>query len=433
MFYLVFIILFAILLFFSLRVTRSALSPSVLFTAVWSISLMGLLLSGGTFYRISQLTLLIYFVGAIAFSLGGALGQAARQVSSYPASAKASAIDDSSQHMRRVVMDLILLVLIVGLPVYWFQAVEQFGGASDLTLALIRSQDVEQSGTTGSFNLVRNFPLLSALTAYALYYENDGTASRWWRAYMAAGLAIVYGSILGTKMTAVTVLVTIFFIVSLRGGKMRVGIALAVAAFAIVAFSVGLVLINFAYQDVRSPVELLHSILEGIQSYWLGGLVAFERIVQDPHAIESTQSIGRFFVETANSLGAQFYVPSLHAEYTDISGTLNTNVYTIYFTYYKDFGLGVTALLMCGVGFLCGYVYEWARNGRPIPVLFYAILAVAILLSIHAEHFLIGLNGYVKTALFFFVLYKVVPFFGSLAMARSKDSTLGLGPDKCCE
>jgi oligosaccharide repeat unit polymerase len=430
MIYLFFIVLFTLLLILNLWVTKSALSPSVLFVAIWLISLIGLFLSGGTFYGISPLALLIYFVGAIAFSSGGILGQFARQRISIGRSTVEVHTVDPTRDVRRVVMDLILLILLVGLPVYWFQVVEQFGGASDLTLALIRAQDVEQSGTAGSFNLVRNFPLLSALLAYALYYENDWTTSRRLRAYAAAALAVVYGSILGTKMTAVVVLTTIFFIASLRGRKVRVGMAFAVLVTALVAFSIGLVVINFAYQDVRSPIELLHDILGGIQSYWLGGIVAFERIVGDPHAVESTQGISRFFLETANSLGAQYYVPSLHADYTDISSTLNTNVYTIYFTYYKDLGLGITVLLMCSVGCLCGYVYEWARNGRPIPVIFYAMLAVAILFSIHAEHFLIGLNGYIKTVIFFLLLYKVAPHFWALAVRTAKKSTTGLKSDQ---
>lgn len=434
MLYLLFIFLFTLLLLHNLQISRSFLAPSVLFVLVWLVSLIGLFLSGNALYSISGFTLMIFLVGAVAFSFGGTMGQLVRQYSRrlhHRNITRNINGSEATRSARYFIMDLFLLGLAVGLPFYWWQVVEQFGGTTSLTLAVVRALDVERSGLSQSFSLVRNFPLIAAFLAYALYYENDGTTSRRWRAYLAVMLAVVYGSFLGVKMTAVIVPITALFIASMRAKRLRMVMTSAVFVYALVAFTIGLFLINFAYEKAASIWDLLPIIVETIQSYWLGGLVAFDQIVYDPHIMESTQSLGRFFLETANSLGGQYYVPSLHAGYTNISMDQNTNVYTIYFTYYKDWGLGATVLLMWLAGFVCGYIYAWARSGSLIPVVFYAMLASGILLSIHAEHFFTGLNSYIKAAVFFFFVYHLFPLLGSVFVKTSKASISKLKVVKC--
>lgn len=430
MLYLLFIFLFTLLLLHNLQISKSFLSPSVLFVGVWLVSLIGLFLSGDMLFSISGFTLMIYLVGAGVFSFGGTTGQLVRQHWQRLHSGIINA-SDTTRNVRYFVMDLFLLGLSVGVPFYWWQVVEQFGGTTSITLAVVRALDVERSGLSQPFSLVRNFPLIAAFLAYALYYENDGTTSRRWRAYLAVMLAVVYGSFLGVKMTAVIVPITALFIASMRAKRLRMVMTSAVFVYALVAFTIGLFLINFAYEKAASIWDLLPIIVETIQSYWLGGLVAFDQIVYDPHIMESTQSLGRFFLETANSLGGQYYVPSLHAGYTNISLNQNTNVYTIYFTYYKDWGLYATVLLMWLAGFVCGYIYAWARSGSPIPVIFYAMLASGILLSIHSEHFFTGLNSFIKAAVFFFFVYHLFPLLGSVFVKTSKASISKLKVVKC--
>ena len=110
-------------------------------------------------------------------------------------------------------------------------------------------------------------------------------------------------------------------------------------------------------------------------------------------------------METANGLGAHFTIPSLHAEYTRISQTEETNVYTIYFSYFKDYGwLGVTIGLFL-LGSLLTWIYSYARRGNHLAMALYSMNAVGLVLSIHAEHFLLALNLYIKMLVFFYLVY----------------------------
>ena len=54
-------------------IAKNFLYPPALFTGVWLLSLIGVALSGNTFYAVSTGALLVYFIGALAFSIGGLL------------------------------------------------------------------------------------------------------------------------------------------------------------------------------------------------------------------------------------------------------------------------------------------------------------------------------------------------------------------------
>lgn len=407
--YLPFILSFALLLAINLRVTKSNLSPAVLFVGVWLFSLVALFLAGNTFFEVSLNALSIYLFGALVFSVGSMLGQAAHGLHTTPVRVALRQHPSYGAFHDRF-LDAILTILLVGLPFYWRYIQNQFGvSGGDLILAQIRMQAVQLSGKAQSFNIVNNFPVIASFTVAALYYDNDGTSSRRWKYYFAFALAAIYGSLEGSKMPVVVLLLDIFFIASIRARKMKMVRSLAVVILGAAAFSVGVTFINFAYTRTQRNMDAVRATMATDAGYWLGSLVAFSPIAGDPGLIESTQKIDRFFLETANSLGAGYYVPNLNAAYTDISTGQNTNTYTIYFSYFKDYGWPGTAILMCSIGIAAGFLYNIARGGQPIPVLMYAMVATAIAFSISSEKFLTGLNGYIKALLFFTFVYKGLP------------------------
>lgn len=418
--YLPFILAFALLLAINLRVTKSNLSPAVLFAGVWLISLIGLFLASDTFFEVSLKALSIYLVGAVFFSTGAILGQSTDHL---------HGLTDRPLQRRREsygafhnrFLDALLIILLVGLPFYWRYIQNQFGvSGEDLILAQIRMQAVHLSGQAQSFNIVNNFPVIASLVVAALYYDNDGTTLKRWKFYVAFALAAVYGSLEGSKMPIVVLLLDIFFIASIRAKQIKMVRALAVVLLGAVAFSIGVTFINLAYTRTRLDIDTVRITFATDAGYWLGSLVAFSPIADDPGAIESTQKIDRFFLETANSLGASYYVPNLHAAYTDISTGQNTNTYTIYFSYFKDHGWLGIAILMCGIGIVSGILYNIAQDGEPIAVLMYAMIATAIVFSIASEKFFTGLNGYLKALIFFGFVYKLLPLLQRKRRARFK-------------
>ena len=210
------------------------------------------------------------------------------------------------------------------------------------------------------------------------------------------------------KVNSVRLIVMLMLISCLREKRIRIKLLFSCLAAVVVLFSVGLIAVNFAYETHNNLWDIIYATLLGIQNYWLGSLVAFDAIVADPLIMESAQRLNRFFLETANYFGASFYVPVLHADFSAISPDQESNTYTIYFSYFKDYGWFGMIIGMMSLGGLTTWVYKATRSGSPVVVGIYSMLATGLLLSIHAEHFVLGLNGYLKALIFFVLIYHVL-------------------------
>ena len=319
---------------------------------------------------------------------------------------KAFSMSHSQTSRIRHFLDFLLLVVLIGLPIYW-RAVVAMVDISDPTLffVLIRQATVEAGGERQSVGIMSNLVVLAMLLAMAMHYENDGSWSRKWRDCLAILVALIYGSITGAKSNAVKLILILMFISFLRENKIRFKLFLGYLAAVVVLFSVGLIAVNFAYEVQDNLWDTARSVVINIQNYWLGSLVAFDDIVANPLSMESVQKLNRFFLETANSLGANYYVPTLHAEFRAISDSQDSNTYTIYFSYFKDYGWFGLIVGMTMLGGLLTWVYKVTSSRGPVSICLYSMIATGILLSTHAEHFVLGLNAYLKSIFFFVVIY----------------------------
>lgn len=393
------------LVFANYFISRSFLCPATLFSTIWMLSLVGVLLPFDTFYTISAETFMVYFIGALAFSAGGAVILLWKRQQQEHIS-----VSLNQKARIHIMLDLLLIIVILGLPFYW-QVVTSRVDSADVEsfLSAQRQYAVEISGESTSFSIINNFSILAMLLALMMHYENNGSLSRRWRSYLAILIALIYGALTGTKGNAVKIILILLFISSFRVGKIKFVQWSAGIGSALLLFSVGLLAVNYFYIEIVDVMDLMQFLGITIHNYWVGGLISFEEVVQAPFSIESAQPLNRFFLETANSLGAHFYVPSIHATYTNISPLQATNVYTIYFSYYKDHGwLGV----IFGLAFLGGItalIYRSAQRGSPIAAIFYAVTSVGIILSIHAEHFILWLNFYIKALIVLIIIYNIIP------------------------
>jgi oligosaccharide repeat unit polymerase len=408
---LVFTILFFILLMAGLyQISRNLLFPALLFVGTWTLTLIGILVSGDTLFEVSGVTYLVYIIGALFFSVGCIFGGAIKVGIN-----KASSVNSSPQKSVLIyrVLDGLIIVLLIGLPFYWQKVLSTIDDVGiDNLFHSIRAKAVETSSEGNTFGLIGNFVVLSQFVAAAMFYEIDKSFDRRWRAFFAIVVALIYGGMTGTKGNMIVLLLTLFFIYSIKIKKIKIKVFLMTFGVVIATFSLGLLVINFAGASFSDTSEMIAGIVEAIQNYWLGGPVAFDYIVINPEVLESTRPISRFFLETANSLGMDVNVPSLHAEFSMISPILETNVYTIYFTYFKDFGLIGVAVIMLSLGAGLSVIYSNSMKGEPISVLFYSVMCVAIVMSIFAEKFFVDLNGYIKFIIFLVIIYKVIPFVG---------------------
>lgn len=417
----VFIIPFLVLLMLNRMIFKSMIAPATLFVGIWTATITALALCGDLFRPLSTETLLIYLLGACVFCFGGML---AATVANQAISRSLVVLSSDRHYYCRVVLDFLFVGCLFALPLFAHKVLGPVGGWSSSTaLFEVRRNAVASSGQTTTFDIVNNLSVLSRFVAFGMFYENDGTKQRKWRAYLSLLPAVAYGSLSGSKEPVVVILLTVMFLTWLKAKSVNIKTAIFVVVLCIGSFSAGILVINFAYARFSNTQDIGSRLAWVVASYWLGGPVAFDRVVQDPDSIPSTQTIDRFFLQTANSLGANFEVPSLHARYTPISDSnisSDTNVYTIYFSYYKDYGwLGMVLLMLC-VSFCVTVLYMLSLRGGPVSVVLCAQILVGTIFSIYSENYFLCLNEYLKALLFFAALY----YGPMISLSRQKRSTL---------
>ncbi len=418
------VVIFAGLLYVNSESSQSLLYPPALFSAVWLVSLAALTVAADRFHPISADTVLVYCAGGAAFSVGGGFVYAHLAESAKPVAGPES----GSRIWVHRALDVGLLMVVIGLP---FLAAKYWGGVEvgdPSAFAKLRAQMVQaEAQSARSFQPLDNLVNLAIVLALALHYENDGSWSRRWRAYLGIALAFIAGALSGTKGNALVLLMALTFISFLKSGRVNARVAAMAGVLGIGVFGLGLAMVNFAYDHLPVSLESVGVIGRMFLVYWLGGIVAFDRIVQDPHSAASSQHISRFFLETVNGFGARFEIPSIHAAYTQVSGTEVTNVYTLYFSYFKDPGWLGMILLMAILGAVSVWLWNEARRRSVFGVLFYGIWAGGLVLSIQAEHFLLGLNFYIKMLVVLLLVYKVIPRLAVVKTGRSPGNAQGRG------
>src|SRR5262249_41963860 len=152
----------------------------------------------------------------------------------------------------------------------------------------IREEQILLLEERTSAGIVANIGGVAPFIAMAMVYEVNGTRGRLWRAVAAVGLALIYGMMTGTKMSALSLAVALCLILSARAKRLRLSTMAAFAVLALFFFFCGLLLINLARESFSGSFEALRELGHVFRLYWLSALVAFGVIALNPNSMETT-------------------------------------------------------------------------------------------------------------------------------------------------
>jgi len=391
------------------RVSRSMLYPPALLAATWAILLGLLFATGDVYYPLSPPTMIVYLAGAVAFSVGAFFA------THLFGKAFAAAMPPLSRRPGGFILTGGLILLVAVLPLYW-DHIQDFASAA-ASEDFWRSVRVESIAQGDDWSLKTFVTLiweacsvLAVLLAVTAVAENDGSRFSRARMILLIAVALLYGMMAGASSGAVSLAIGLIGIDAIRHRGFRtriiiVGLTVAIVSFALVAA----VLSKGNIESTASVSENLSGTVELVGVYVLGGVVAFDAVVQYPASITPVWSMWRVFQLTANKFGASFDVPSIHAEYTDISNDYTGNVYTMYFSYYPDYGLVGVCVILVLLGALLTVIYHKAVHGNPRAVVLYAFVFSGIVLSGFCESFFLGANFWFKAILYTLLVYRFVP------------------------
>ncbi len=404
------------------RLVRFVSYPPALYCFVWGVALLWIAADPGTFDVVSDRTIGFYVLAALAFSIGGALGwrgfareaAAGAHGSSLPAPLPPSLVP------------LLTLVVAILAPVY-LRALVAFVGQSSpvefLYALRVRTLEASVLGGLGVIANVVPFAMLVALLAAAV--PAPTTLARVSRA-AAIAMALVLSILTGGRGAPLTLIIGLGAVLTVRATRLPLRhVALGLVAGLAVFASMGVLLRKGTARPDATLADNAVALVDNVRLYTLGGVVAFDRILDDPQAVPGNGGFLRTGQELANRLGARYEFPPLHMQFSTIGHALDTNVYTIYFSYLPFVGVGATLVILALLGGLSARVHRSALGGSLTALMFHAVLVGAVPVSVFSDGFVSNLNFFAKLGAFMLALHIAAWLFPAPARQGAHAAPLG--------
>jgi oligosaccharide repeat unit polymerase len=378
------------------RYGRSILFPPASLAVVWTITLFAIWLCGDAYFPLTIMANEIVLAGVLAFSLGGFCavntplwrGQTLQAV---PPRRRL-------QVDRWLTVAQILFLLNIPFSYLYFKQLSETIAPRESSWRQIRiaanKANISGQGAIPIESLI--LPLMTVAALIAVYEYAD-TGRRKLRTLFLLMLAGAYQLVNGARSEVLLLLVSSVVILWLRRGAAPKRLLGTMAVLFLLVFSAGQISMNkYGAHAGATLVDNLPHVAEGFGTYWLGGIIAFDQNRQNPE-LRYGWDLGKFAKRILNRFGATYSERDRNLEYTKISPTQITNVYTAFLPYYMDHG-GMKGLigLMFLVGFLSVYVYRCATYGNCWAVFTLGAFVYATVMTIFSEEYFAQVMFWVK-------------------------------------
>jgi oligosaccharide repeat unit polymerase len=390
----------ALLAFWSVamyRFGRSVLFPPAALGIVWTITLFAIWLCGDLYYPLTTTANVIVLAGVLSFSLGGMCAVVVPLRTGRTLTAVST--ERRTQVDRWLSIAGLLLVLNIPFSYLYFKQLSETIAPRESMWRQIRiaSNKANVSGHTATVSLESFILPLLSIVALIAVYEYADTGRRRGRTLFLVLLALGYQLLNGARSEVLLLLISSLVMLWLKRGVAPIRLLAMAGLVFLLVFSAGQVAMNKYGADAgASLTENLPHVAEGFGTYWLGGIIAFDQNRQNPE-LRYGWDLGKFYKRIANRFGATYSERDRNLEYTKISPSQITNVYTAFLPYYMDHGgmPGVIGLMFLA-GFLSAYVYRCAVRGKCWAVFTLGAFVYATVMTIFSEEYFAQIMFWVK-------------------------------------
>jgi oligosaccharide repeat unit polymerase len=378
------------------RYGRSILFPPASLGTIWTLTLLAVWLCGDIYYPLTSTADEIVLAGVVAFSLGGICAVISplakwRSLTTVPA-------------RRRMQVDRWLtaagFLFLLNIP-FFYLYFKRLSATIAPRQSLWRQIRIASSkaNISGQGDLPLESFILPFLTIIALIavYEYADTGRRQLRTLLLVLMAGGYQLLNGARSEVLLLFVSSIVILWVSRGVAPIRLLATMGLAFLFVFCAGQISMSkYGATAGASLTDNLPHVAQGFGTYWLGGIIAFDRNRQNPE-LHYGWDLGKFAKRIANRFGARYSERDRNLEYTKISPSQITNVYTAFLPYYMDHGGMRGAIgLMFLVGFLSTYVYRCAIHGSCWAVFTLGAFVYATVMTVFSEEYFAQVMFWVK-------------------------------------
>ena len=394
---------------------RNVLYPAFLFSLIWFVVFCLYIMPLIEVDKLGADTLAVVVSGVAAFSAGGAIVGRRRYSRSVAVSMPSNLI------AKRVIFFCCLALL----PVFFLeiQRLSVVGGLDSLMISARAAiiDAVLNGGKAYSSPLYAAAPMLAILTAFIFLIEaGDSRSERIWL-WDSVLIALAF-SILTTGRTLVLQLAAgLVGIRLLKGGRASVGQAWRYVRYPLIGF--------LALISILVPLDKDLSNFKGggtevvmnfVVEYAVEPLAGFDYVLHHPseYKYDRNHTFRQILPALARISGITYTPPVAYNDFVMVP--LPTNVFTVFESYYVDFGFGGMLVAMFLIGAGQTWLFRKALAGIDFYIFLFAISLYPLMMAAFDDQY--SLISYYGTALVFGAVYFFV-LRGISLQARVRSST----------
>jgi oligosaccharide repeat unit polymerase len=381
--------LLLVLVLVNYRLSRSILYPPFVFCMMWllDLSLYSLHLVDMDLVRAE--TLIIITLGAILFSLGGAVALTLPQALIRKRLVLVRHKHDGVTYLPQtkwIKYCVIVLLAIGGCFIVHNTFIAAAGGSGGSFLARARSSGLDSGGPDES---EQHSSILPYINLWSIYFSVLFQIERRDRLFWSmAGITFVV-AIFGTNRTDLLLLISgLTGAYLIKTNRLSFRSALAFVKWPVMGFMTLWGVLIFTNKDTSGFGRNVGAILaQFLVGYLVGPLVGLDHMLRHPADYAGVPDhTFKFFLSVAASLHLIQYTPPPMFE-SFVFVPFPTNVYTVYRFYIGDFGLYGALGLMFVIGGLHTLVYRKARTGSDLSILFFSLTLYPIIMVIFDDQY----------------------------------------------
>ena len=378
--------------------------PPVVQAALWAFLCLWFWLTQDNFYSVGTTTWYVILMGAASFSLGGWLTTRGHK----PALARN---DVARGSLPSGFGRAILLALSVGILPFFLMAAFSTLSSPGAYLSLIADVRAASSREILFGRLYIGFwwALTSLGVTFLTYLRRPWKKASWFFLALAALVALAYAVPMGGRNSILFVLVILCAIpLVLR----RVRPSRIAAGFAV---SVALIFVSYAYLagqmglNVRSPsLADSKTVTDTASLYMVGPIVALSS-VRPASAESSGLQTFRIVYLWLSYIGLNVHVKPIVQAFVPVSPTGWTNIYTVYHSYYLEFGTVGVVLCQFIFGIGHGILYRRATMARPkaMWIMLYVISLYPLLMQGTTDMYLPNVSNWINFCIICVIAFRL--------------------------
>ena len=373
------------------------LYPPFIFSAMW---LLVFVVYEANLIAVDQLhlaTVCLIGVGAILFSLGGAITYSIpRQIVEVRLSLGPLSRKPVSNHTFKYVLVILLLAGMLFNVRHTFQ--EAVGGTGSNVLARARSGAGQPSDSEAS-------PLLVYVSVWSTFAATLFLIERRDRTFWTmTGIAFITAVFTTGRVPILMLFSSLISVHLLQTGKLGITAASRFARYPVLLFVSLYILLIFTNKNTTMIDGGISGIVVYfVVSYIVGPVAALDYVLQHLSNYQNEPNhVFKFILGIASKLHLVSYTPAPLLD-TFVEVPFPANVYTGYKFFITDFGIGGCLLVILGIGFLHTLLYRKARTGSELGIFLFSYSSFIAVMFIFDD--LYSALGEDLNALFFGFLY----------------------------